>query len=87
MKEKKQPFWVYFLVIVLMFFFALLGVISFFLPRKCKFHRRCKKFRKNSHTCTKTSGMYYGGLLKRPPGCFTLMEEESRGAVQEALAA
>jgi len=48
------------------------------LTGKCKFFRVCEHFRDNSHTCTVTGGMYYGGLDLRPAGFFRRMEEKMR---------
>ena len=41
---------------------------------KCKFMKICKLYDKDSKTCNKEGGMYYGS--KRPAGCYIDTEGE-----------
>jgi len=45
------------------------------MRNKCKFHKRCTLYDKDSITCNKNAGMYYGDL-ERPAGCYIRMEEK-----------
>jgi len=45
---------------------------------KCKYYKKCKKYKEDSATCN-NGGMYYddGDGLDRAAGCYRKMEEEN----------
>lgn len=41
---------------------------------RCRYHKGCSMFQKDSPTCTKDAGNYYGA--GRPAGCFRKFQQK-----------